>query len=378
MTTPIAYPPTDDGQWEFLEDTYWYVPTPYLPAVVLVNLDPAQTGEIVDQTIWHIEEVINGNVIGQVAATIGTGWTFSTLVGSITPSGSVSFSFTPEDPSSDITIGKGAMVESEGQWFFEMQMTTGSGALNITHWAYMGEVAPGDRAWDSLPGYPDVGVASVFDGDPSNDAGAASPLPLTFGTNGPDVMTADAGSTGVLFFGENGKDKLTGSSAADGLVGGAGRDTINGKGGADDIYGDKGADTLKGGGGEDAIDGGNGRDMLKGGGDGDLLHGGNGADRFKITAVDQSSVSDPDTIVDFGNGNDRIDLRKIDAKPADKGDDAFRFIGMRDFTGREGQLRYEHTGGDTIVYGDTDGDAAADLAIHLTGIHDLSDSDFLL
>ena len=50
MSTETASPPTDDGRWEFLEDTYWYVPVPYLPAVVLVNVDPAQTTEIVDQT----------------------------------------------------------------------------------------------------------------------------------------------------------------------------------------------------------------------------------------------------------------------------------------------------------------------------------------
>ncbi len=378
MATQPAYPPTDDGQWDFLEGTYWYVPTPYLPAVVLVNTDPSQTGMIVDQTLWHIEKVENGNVIGEVAATFGDGWGYSTLVGSITPSGAVSFGFTPSDPSSDLTIGKGTMVWADGAWFFEMQMTTGSGVANITHWAYMGEVSPGDSAWDSLPGYPDAGVAAAFDDDPTNDSGAADPLPLTFGTDGPDIMTAAAGSTGVLFFGESGGDTLTGSSAIDGLVGGAGKDTITGKGGADDIYGESGADVLKGGNGDDAIDGGKGSDVLKGGGGSDLLHGGNGADRFKVTSVDQSPPSAPDTIVDFGNGDDRIDLRKIDAKPDTKGDDAFRFIGEHAFTGHEGQLRYEHTGGDTIVYGDTNGDAVADLAIILTGSHDLSASDFLL
>ena len=62
MSTETASPPTDDGRWEFLEDTYWYVPVPYLPAVVLVNVDPAQTTEIVDQTVWHITSVENGFV----------------------------------------------------------------------------------------------------------------------------------------------------------------------------------------------------------------------------------------------------------------------------------------------------------------------------
>lgn len=73
-----------------------------------------------------------------------------------------------------------------------------------------------------------------------------------------------------------------------------------------------------------------------------------------------------------------IDLRKIDARPGSGGDDAFRFIGKQDFTGREGQLRYEYSKGNTIVQGDTDGDGSADFAIVLIGKVALTGSDFLL
>ena len=121
-----------------------------------------------------------------------------------------------------------------------------------------------------------------------------------------------------------------------------------------------------------------GKDKLTGGDDADLLHGGGGKDKFILTDVTQSTPDASDTILDFFAGKDRIDLKKIDARPGDKGDDAFRFIGKLDFTGREGELRYEYSKGNTIVKGDTDGDGNADLAIVLTGKIALSADDFVL
>jgi len=374
MSTSTASPPTDDGAWTFLEDTYWYVPTPYLPAIILVNLDTPQTVPIVDQTLWHIESVENGYVIGSVASNFGAGGGYSTLVGSISPDGSVSFSFTPDDPDSELTIGNGTMVLEDGAWFFEMQMTTGGSTVNITHWALMAEVAPGDRAWDSLPGYPDDGVLEAFSGE---SAGGPA-LSLFMGTNGDDVLPPSGAGDGLLLFGLDGNDILTGSSTVDGLDGGKGKDKLAGRGGADDLYGEAGADTLKGGNGSDYLDGGKGRDKLIGGGDADLLHGGGGKDKFIVRKVAQSSFDAPDTILDFKPGKDRIDLRKIDARSGDGGDDAFRFIGKHDFTGREGQLRYDYSKGNTIIEGDTDGDGTADLAIVLVGKVALHADDFVL
>ncbi len=43
-----------------------------------------------------------------------------------------------------------------------------------------------------------------------------------------------------------------------------------------------------------------------------------------------------------------------------------------------GQLRYAQAGGDTMVYGDTNGDRVADFAIHLEGLVGLAASDFVL
>ncbi len=376
--------PADDGQWEFLEDTYWYVPTPYLPAPLLLNADPPRIKPLVDQTVWHITEVFNGYVVGEVATNLGGGWVYSTLVGSITPSGSVSFSFTPTDPDSDLTVGAGTMVKVDGQWLFEMQMTTGSGTASVTHWAYMAETKPGDRAWESLPGYPGTGVEEVFDDDPSNDGGR--PLTLVFGTNGDDRLSVDAPNPGVLLLGEGGDDTLQGSRKVDGLVGGAGDDLTLGGKGADDLYGQAGADTLKGGQGADLLDGGKGADrlvggrgadILVGGRDADMLSGDEGADRFVFGNVEDSSASAPDTIADFDR-MDIIDVSSIEAGPNLARSDGFEFLGTKVFSGQAGQLRYEVEDGDTFVHGDLDGDAVADLTIVLAGEHLLKASDFAL
>src|SRR5690606_3442460 len=97
----------------------------------------------------------------------------------------------------ELTIGIGTMTKVDGAWFFEMQMTTGTGAASITHWAYMAEVQPGDRAWDSLPGYPDTSIPEAFSGS----ADAEPALTLFMGTNGDDVLPPPGAGDGLLLFG---------------------------------------------------------------------------------------------------------------------------------------------------------------------------------
>lgn len=370
MTKQSTSLSADQGQWESLEDTYWYVPTPYLPAVVLVNTDPTRFETVVDQTVWHITKVFDGYVIGEVATSFGGGWIYSTLVGSITPSGAVSFSFTPEDPDSDITVGIGSMVAHAGEWFFEMQMTTGSGSASVTHWAYMAETDPDERSWYSLPGYPGTGIEDLFDDDTSNDAGGEHPLELIYGTDRDDVLSVSGRNPGLLLFGEGGDDTLRGSGKIDGLVGGAGDDRMFGAGGADELFGQSGADTLKGGRGDDWLDGGPGRDRLSGG---------EGADRFVFADASDTRASAPDVITDFDRAeHDLIDLSPLDAGPNLLRDNAVEFLGTKVFSGQAGQVRFEVLDGKTVVYGDMDGDAVADFAIRLIGEHNLRATDFLL
>lgn len=42
-----------------------------------------------------------------------------------------------------------------------MQMTSGTAATNVTHWANMVPVTPADPQWTSLPGYPDTGIPDL-------------------------------------------------------------------------------------------------------------------------------------------------------------------------------------------------------------------------
>jgi len=154
---------------------------------------------------------------------------------------------------------------------------------------------------------------------------------------------------------------------------------------ANTLTGNGGNNTLKGLAGNDILSGGAGADVLVGGTGMDTLTGGLGNDKFAFDDGDFSSKTKTgaDTIVDFTAG-DKIDLSLVDALSTathyDKpGDQAFVFINHSKFhiqSGRE--LRYEVVGGDTYVYGSTNGDAAADFCIKLTGVHTLTSSDFVL
>lgn len=310
-----------DQDWEFLEDTYWYVPTAYLGAFAASG---GSVVPLVDQTLWHITDVVEGYVFGEVRTTLGEGWVTSTLVGSITPGGTVSFSFAE---GTGLTIGGGRMVEKDGDWYFEMQMTTGSGALSVSHWAYMAEVEDGDRAWDSLPGFTGTGVEAAFDGDATNDDGAAAGQSIVFGTNGGDEMDGYSSATGLLLYGEGGNDTMNGTGVADGLVGGKGADTISGGGGGDDLLGQAGGDVIKGGDGADLISGGKGDDTLTGNGGSDIFvfATGEGFDRIKDFDA-KGGGSDQDYI---GIGSDIFDTLLI----VQVGDDTvIRFLGSQSIT----------------------------------------------
>jgi serralysin len=88
---------------------------------------------------------------------------------------------------------------------------------------------------------------------------------------------------------ERGRD-IDGSQAADNLTGGAGNDDIEGRRGNDRLNGADGNDTLDGGRGDD------------------ILTGGSGSDRFEFDLGDGR-----DTITDFQNGMDRIEIDDLGA-----------------------------------------------------------------
>lgn len=160
-----------------------------------------------------------------------------------------------------------------------------------------------------------------------------------------------------------------GSLFDDTLTMGNGNDTINGL---------SGNDSLSGRGGNDVLNGGGGRDVLTGGAGRDSLFGEAGADRFVLAAASDSVTgAQRDVVRDFVAGVDMLDLRRIDAIPG-AGDDAFDFIETAAFSGAGGELRYEFSGGRTIISGDIDGLNGADFEIALTGNIVLAGTDFLL
>ena len=133
------------------------------------------------------------------------------------------------------------------------------------------------------------------------------------GSEGDGTFTTLGGKD--IVFSEEGDDTIYGGEGDDWLVGGEGADTIEGGEGDDLLVGDEGDDVLKGdagedyiygGAGADTIEGGAGVDTLEGGAGDDWLGGGEGADTFVFNSGDGS-----DTITDFEDGTDTIDLSAI-------------------------------------------------------------------
>ena len=129
---------------------------------------------------------------------------------------------------------------------------------------------------------------------------------LFIGDTGGDTYNTYGGND--IVFAEEGDDTINGGSGDDWLVGGEGADTIDGGADDDEIYGGEGDDVLKGDAGEDEIYGGEGADTITGGTGDDTLTGGAGADTFVFASGDGN-----DTITDFTNGTDTIDLSAITA-----------------------------------------------------------------
>ncbi|WP_281262234.1 calcium-binding protein [Acuticoccus kandeliae] len=200
------------------------------------------------------------------------------------------------------------------------------------------------------------------------------------GTNsrGAETFFEEINSQGHIVTGSNGADTYSGTEFRDVIKGGNGNDKLNGKDGNDKILGGNGNDLLNGGDGKDVLNGGAGNDKLIGGEGADKLFGGDGNDIFIYKSVEDSNKSGRDTIMDFNaDGNDRINLRAIDADTTTGGNQKFDFIEDDRFSGTAGELRYQEKGNNTILMGDVDGDGKADLYITLKGFTDLDAGDLI-
>ncbi len=262
-------------------------------------------------------------------------------------------------------------------------MTVINGTLNI-------DTLNGTALADQLYGREGNDILNGLAGNDTLDGGAGNDT--MSGGLGDDLYIVDSIGDKVIENANEGTDQvnasvsftlgayvenllLTGSAAING-TGNALANTLTGNGGNNTLSGLAGNDILNGGAGADVLIGGTGMDTMTGG---------PGNDRFVFADGDflSKTSAGADTIVDFSPG-DKIDLSLVDALSTathynQPGDQAFVFINHNRFhiqSGRE--LRYEVVGGNTYVYGSTNGDAIADFCIKLDGVHTLTSSDFVL
>lgn len=210
---------------------------------------------------------------------------------------------------------------------------TGSGSADV--------VAP--SAWMALAGNDIIAAA---EGDDSVRAGA-----------GHDTVTGGLG-----------RDVLWGGVGDDRLDGEAGDDALRGEDGNDQLLGSLGADSLYGGRGADSLTGGSGRDQLAGGQD-------DSRDVFVFASSTDSRVASRDVIQGLDRGEDRIDLRGIDARAGSGPNDVFGYSGS---SAQAHSVWWTREGSDVVVRGDVNGNRTADFAIVVADTSVLGSGDFLL
>jgi Ca2+-binding RTX toxin-like protein len=150
-------------------------------------------------------------------------------------------------------------------------------------------------------------------------------------------------------------DNLNGDDTANQLEGGTGSDTLSGNKGNDKLYGDNGRDTVKGGKGKDKLFGGKGDDELYGGKGNDTLAGNAGKDVFVFKKKGGS-----DTITDFQNGKDKIDLSAFNFASKSAALAKFYEIG----SAGDNKLGFDFKGTDIVIKGIDMGDLnGADILI---------------
>lgn len=149
---------TNRTTWEFLANTYWYVPVSNLSALQFMP-DGSQLSWRGDQTVWHISGYENGYLWGASGAVLFSQGEvneetpppvqLSQMVGSVSADGEVLINFLTNG---GVITGFGKMVQVEGRWAFQMQMSTPVGSGQLYHWANMLQTKPGESNFVKLPG----------------------------------------------------------------------------------------------------------------------------------------------------------------------------------------------------------------------------------
>ncbi len=152
----------------------------------------------------------------------------------------------------------------------------------------------------------------------------------------------------------------TGGVNADYLYGNAANNILHGMAGLDQLWGRDGNDVLLGGSGNDLLYGDAGNDRIDGGAGQDKMKGGAGADVFVFSLASDTDRRYSDKVQDFQTGIDKIDLTGIDADTAIAGNQAF----VWGVSASGAASLWVKSG---YVFGDTNNDGVADLAIYVTG-----------
>ncbi|MBA1158390.1 CAP domain-containing protein [Microvirga mediterraneensis] len=197
-----------------------------------------------------------------------------------------------------------SMADKDGDRFYDIG--EGLGGLNVTAVSSTG--AQYSTTTQSAGGYSLALAAGTYAVTFSGSGYAPVTQQVTIGSSNVklDLIDPAAGISTVsnTIKGNAGRNTLKGTSGSDTIKGLGGNDKIYGNGGDDKLYGGSGNDALTGHGGNDRLYGNDGNDRLSGGSGNDTLTGGRGADTFRF-----SGKWGADTITDYSDGIDRIDLR---------------------------------------------------------------------
>lgn len=184
-------------------------------------------------------------------------------------------------------------------------------------------------------------------------------------------LTVDVSDDGVVIVSTNGSGTT--------FIGSIGEDFFVGAGGADVMTGGASDDVLDGNAGKDTISGGDGEDFIDGGLAADVLTGGAGDDTFHYDAVADSQGVTVDTITDFVSGDDTIDLSFITGGFGSYTGEANGYGAVLTSLANSGNAQGVLDISTSTLYVDIDGNGILDnqdMAIDLTGVTDLANSDF--
>lgn len=229
----------------------------------------------------------------------------------------------------------------------------------------------------------DVGVMTVGVTTSNEMVAAAATLSVT-------ATDLDAGDT-LTFDGAletDGSFNITSGESNDTITGGAMNDTINAGNGTNSVTGGAGNDTITtgtgndiivGGDGNDTINAGDGANTINGGAGIDTMTGGTGVDTYVFGAVTDSQGVTVDVITNFTGlvDGDVLDFSAITAAGSYTGAANGYGAVLTALTGL-GNAQAVLDSSTSTLYVDVNGDAAltaADMAIQLTGVTDLTDAD---